>query len=133
MRAHFLQYFFSLFLLVHNQTTYWCGLVLNGLMSYWPHQVFHVKGILITCRQKGERVKDKVYIYANTVWAIKIRKETEIQSWISQNQKEKSLNCYQWMMAYLFFFHMVHWLFLLGQGRPFYVKFIQRLKRYDPK
>ena len=32
------------------------------------------------------------------------------------NTKEKSWNCYQWMIAYLFFFHVVHWSFILGQG-----------------
>ena len=43
------------------------------------------------------------------------KKETDIQSLISQNRKGKK-DCYQWMVAYLFFFHMVHWSFILGQG-----------------
>ena len=39
-----------------------------------------------------------------TVW-VKKKTETEIQSYISPNRKEKPWTCYQWMMAYLVFFH----------------------------
>ena len=90
MRAHFLQYIF-LFLLVHNseflenlikkilyQTTFWCGLVLNGIKKHFSNSLW--MGTIAICYKEMGRCLWIVCMVS--IYAVKSKRHCSVVSFL---------------------------------------------------